>query len=196
MPTDSEVLQNFIRGDENAFMELVSKFRDPITGYINAMIGDYDKAVDLAQETFLRVYKNAESYKNTYQFSTWIYRIATNLAIDEIRWRKRQGSIFFARPLSTSDRDHEGYGLNVPDARQTPDEELLRKEKRKVLSEAINALPKRYRFVFVLKEMQGLPYERIAEILDCSCGTVKSRLHRARESLRKKLKKYFNEATP
>lgn len=189
MPTDSELINSFIEGDEGAFKELVSKFKNPITGYIHAMIGDYERAVDLAQETFLRVYKNAEKYKNTYQFSTWIYRIAMNLAIDEIRWRKRQSGLFSTRSRAGSqDGNRE---LDIPDTSLSPVEALVKKERTKIIAEAINALPEKYRLAFVLKEVQDLPYEQIAEVLKCSCGTVKSRLHRARGLLRKKLEKYF-----
>jgi RNA polymerase sigma-70 factor (ECF subfamily) len=187
---DNELIRSYVLGDESAFMALVSKYKDPITNYINAMIGDYERAVDLSQETFLRIYKNAENYKNTYQFSTWIYRIATNLAIDEIRWRHRHRRLFFT-PHTRSDSDEDHQELVVPDSRYTPDEALIRKEKSKVIAEAIQSLPKKYRSVFVLKEIEDLPYEKIAEVLACSCGTVKSRLHRARELLKKKLQKYL-----
>src|SRR3990172_11611773 len=88
---DNELVQRFLAGDEEAFVQIVGKYKNPITNFISMMIGDYDLAVDLTQDTFLRVYRNIESYKNTYQFSTWIYRIASNLAIDELRWRRRRG---------------------------------------------------------------------------------------------------------
>lgn len=188
---DNEPINSFVLRDEEAFMELVSKYKDPITNYINTMIGDYERAVDLSQETFLRIYKNAEKYKNTYQFSTWIYSIATNLAIDEIRWRQRYRKLFFVPNKNSGSNENANWELSVPDGRLSPDEALIRKEKSKIISDAIHSLPKKYRSVFVLKEIEYLPYEKIAEVLDCSCGTVKSRLHRARELLKKKLKKYL-----
>ena len=184
--SDNELILKFICGDENAFMEIVSRYKDPITNYINTLLGDYERAVDLAQETFLRVYRNAERYKNTFQFSTWIYRIATNLAIDEIRWRKRYCRIFNPNINGKAYADLEE--LSVPDNRLSPDEALINEERRRIIMVAINSLPEKYRTVLVLKEVQDLSYERIAEVLGCSIGTVKSRLHRARDLLRKKLK--------
>lgn len=189
-PTDNELIQSFLGGDDAAFMTIVSRYKDPITNYIRLMIGDYDRAVELAQETFLRVYRNAERYRNTYQFSTWIYKIATNLAIDEMRWRRRYSRIFSPGPSE----DTEGEGRRewlVADRGLRPDQVLLLEEKRRAVLAAIQGLPKKYRTALVLREIQGLPYERIAEVLGCSTGTVKSRLHRAKEILRRKLAKYF-----
>ncbi|MBI1745262.1 MAG: sigma-70 family RNA polymerase sigma factor [Acidobacteria bacterium] len=190
--TDDELIHSFVEGNQEAFRGLVSKYKDPITHYIHVMIRDYECAVDLAQETFLRVYKHADAYKTTYQFSTWIYRIATNLAIDEIRRRRRQ----MTQPLEN--RRHssgtafptESYIIDTRGLR--PDEALIQKEKLRYLSNAIESLPRKYRHVFVLKEIQDLPYEEIADVLSCSSGTVKSRLHRARGLLRKKLAHYLN----
>jgi RNA polymerase sigma-70 factor (ECF subfamily) len=85
--SDNSLVREFISGNDAAFTQIVSRYKDPITNYLNMMVGDYDIAVDLSQETFLRVYRNIDRYSNLYQFSTWIYRIATNLAIDEMRYR-------------------------------------------------------------------------------------------------------------
>ena len=89
--SDNSLVKEFISGNDEAFAQLVSRYKDSITNYLNMMVGDYDIAVDLSQETFLRVYRSIHRYSNLYQFSTWIYRIATNLTIDEIRYRKRRG---------------------------------------------------------------------------------------------------------
>lgn len=190
--TDDELIQSFVQGNEDAFMGLVSKYKDPITNYINGMIKDYERSVDLAQETFFRVYKHAGDYKDTYQFSTWIYRIATNLAIDELRRRRRH----VTQPLESQYRNEDGSvpELNIADTGAVlPDQALIQKERQRLISNAIESLPKKYRAVFVLKEIQELPYEEIAGVLSCSSGTVKSRLHRARELLRKKLAKYLDQ---
>ena len=93
--SDNSLVRDFISGDDAAFTQLVTRYKDSLTNYISMMIGDYDTAVDLSQETFLRVYRNINRYSNLYQFSTWIYRIATNLAIDEIRYRRRRGRVFY-----------------------------------------------------------------------------------------------------
>jgi RNA polymerase sigma-70 factor (ECF subfamily) len=155
------------------------------------MVGNYDIAVDLSQETFLRVYRSIHRYSNLYQFSTWIYRIATNLAIDEIRYRKRRGQVFYRNVLGNRQNgDNEGREFEITDARRNPSDEVLRKESSQILGDAIRSLPKKYRTAFIMKEVQQLPYETIAKVLNCSPGTIKSRLHRARELLQRKLEHY------
>ncbi len=187
---DNELVQRFLAGDEEAFVQIVGKYKNPITNFISMMIGDYDLAADLTQDTFLRVYRNIGSYKNTYQFSTWIYKIASNLAIDELRWRRRRG--ITRRTAATAPQENEeSVEPVVVDTSRKPDELTIDKEYRRLLAEAIRSLPARYRSVFVLKEVEGLQYERIAEVLDCSVGTVKSRLHRAKNLLKKKLAPYW-----
>ena len=188
---DNDLVREFIAGNELAFTELVTKYKDSLTNYLNVMVGDYDIAVDLCQETFLRVYKNITRYSNIYQFSTWIYRIATNLAIDEMRFRKRRGQVFYNNVWSKNNqRDEDGPEFEISDVRRGPGEEMLRKESGQIISEAIRSLPEKYRTAFILKEIQELPYEKIAVVLNCSPGTIKSRLHRARELLQRKLEHY------
>ena len=183
--TDNDLLQAFINGNEQAFQLIVRRYTDPIVNYVNSMIGDYDMAVDLAQETFIRVFQNARRYERKYQFSTWIYRIATNLAIDEIRCRKRRGRFFFMNAFPNYERDD--IKLEISDGKPAQDEVLCNRELRGTLTQAISCLPPKYRTVFILKEVHELSYPEIAEILDESEGTVKSRLHRAKLLLREKL---------
>jgi RNA polymerase sigma-70 factor (ECF subfamily) len=190
--TDNSLVSEFISGNDEAFAQLVSRYKDSITNYLNMMVSDYDIAVDLCQETFLRVYRSIHRYSNLYQFSTWIYRIATNLAIDEIRYRKRRGQVFYRNVLGNRQPSaREGHELEISDARRSPRDEILRKESGRVLGDAIRSLPEKYRTAFIMKEVQGLPYEAIAKILNCSAGTIKSRLHRARELLQRKLEHYI-----
>jgi hypothetical protein len=122
--TDNDLVREFIAGNEAAFTQLVTKYKDPITNYINVMVGDYDVAIDLSQETFLRVYKNITRYSNIYQFSTWIYRIATNLAIDEMRYRRRRAgfAIMFG---PTALRSDSRPGVRDPDVRLGPPKERI-----------------------------------------------------------------------
>jgi len=188
---DNELVREFIAGNDAAFTCLVTKYKDALTNYLNAMIGDYDVAVDLSQETFLRVYRNIGRYSNIYQFSTWLYRIATNLAIDEMRFRKRRGRVFYRNVWGARHgNDEEMPELQISDVRRGPRDEVLRKESSQVLGDAIRSLPEKYRTAFIMKEIQELPYESIARILKCSTGTIKSRLHRARELLQRKLEHY------
>ena len=188
---DNILVEEFIAGDDAAFTHLVTRYKDPIINYINMMVGNYDTAADLAQETFLRVYQNIGRYNDQYQFSTWIYRIATNLAIDEIRYRKRRGRVFFRNIWENqTDGAAEEREFMLRDSSRNPDEEVLRKESGKVLGDAIRSLPSKYRSAFVMKEVQELSYDEIAEILKTSPGTIKSRMHRARELLQRKLERY------
>ncbi len=190
--TDNDLVREFIAGNDAAFTQLVTKYKDALTNYLNAMVADYEIAVDLSQETFLRVYKNIGRYSNIYQFSTWIYRIATNLAIDEMRFRKRRGQVFYRNVWGARQNDgEEGAELEISDARRSPRDEMLRKESSQILGDAIRSLPEKYRTAFIMKEIQGLPYENIAVVLRCSPGTIKSRLHRARELLQRKLERYL-----
>jgi RNA polymerase sigma-70 factor, ECF subfamily len=189
--SDNSLVREFISGNDAAFGQLVSRYKDAITNYLNMMVADYDTAVDLCQETFLRVYRNIHRYSNLYQFSTWIYRIATNLAIDEMRYRKRRGSVFYRNIWGNRKAaDKEAPEFELTDARRGPRDEILRKESSQVLGDAIRSLPEKYRTAFIMKEVQELPYDTIAKALNCSAGTIKSRLHRARELLQRKLERY------
>jgi RNA polymerase sigma-70 factor (ECF subfamily) len=189
--TDNSLVREFVSGNDAAFTQLVTRYKDALTNYLNTMVGDYDIAVDLCQETFLRVYRNISRYSNLYQFSTWVYRIATNLAIDEMRYRKRRGRVFY-RNVWGQRQPEEGEKpeFELADVRRNPRDEVLRKESNQVLGDAIRSLPAKYRTAFIMKEVQELPYETIAKVLNCSAGTVKSRLHRARELLQRKLEYY------
>jgi RNA polymerase sigma-70 factor, ECF subfamily len=189
--TDNDLVREFIGGNDAAFTQLVTKYKDALTKYLNAMVGNPEIAADLSQETFLRVYKNIRRYSNIYQFSTWIYRIATNLAIDEMRYRKRRGQVFYRNIWGQRQEGEDSPPeYQILDARSGPRDEILRKESSRILSEAIQSLPEKYRVVFVMKEVQEMPYEDIGKILNCSTGTVKSRLHRARALLQRKLEFY------
>jgi len=190
--TDNNLVREFIAGNDAAFTQLVTKYKDSLTNFLNVMVGNYDVAADLAQETFIRVYRNIGRYSNIYQFSTWLYRIASNLAIDEIRYRKRRGQVFYNNIWDSSrTNDAERPEMQISDVRRGPREEMLRRESGQVLGDAIRSLPEKYRVAFVMKEVQELPYETIAQILKCSTGTIKSRLHRARELLQRKLEHYM-----
>lgn len=186
--TDHGLLAATLAGDEAAFGELVRRYRNQITNYIYRMTNDYETAVDLAQETFMRVYAAAERYQSNYAFSTYIYRIATNLAISELRRRKRRRLVsltgfFQGRDSSQS----EAAEFDVPDARPLQDVTVVEDERRAAVSRAIATLPEKYRAPLVLRDVEERSYEEIALILEMSEGTVKSRINRARAFLRDKL---------
>jgi RNA polymerase sigma-70 factor, ECF subfamily len=188
--SDHALLEATRLGDEAAFAEIVSRYRNQITNYVYRMLNDYDSAVDMAQETFVRVYQAAERYQTSYAFSTYIYRIATNLAISELRKRKRR------RLVSLTGFFHESEGseereFNPPDLTPLQDAVLVDTERRQAVARAISTLPEKYRAPLVLRDVEGKSYDEIAHILETSEGTVKSRISRARGFLRDKLSAYL-----
>ena len=187
--SDHALLQGTLAGDEDAFAELVARYRNQITSYIYRMTNDYDGAVDLAQETFLRVYRAAGRYQTTHAFSTYIYRIATNLAISELRKRKRRRLVSLTGLLSSADGE-EARDFDAPDERPLADAELVDAEQKRVVKRAILTLPDKYRAPLVLRDVEGKSYDEIAAILSTSEGTVKSRINRARNFLRDKMRSY------
>lgn len=185
-------------GDESAFYELVRRYRSPITNYIYRMVSDYETAVDLAQETFVRLYTHADRYRANHHFSTYIYKIASNLAISELRRRKRWNLTSLVSFFASSDETDGGDNkdLDLPDTRPLQDAQLLEEEQRRVVRRAVASLPEKYRAAIILRDIEGLEYDRIAAILQLPVGTVKSRINRARSFLREKLRAYMREREP
>jgi RNA polymerase sigma-70 factor (ECF subfamily) len=189
--SDHELVAATRDGDELAFQEVVRRYRTPITNFVYRMLNDYDTAVDLAQETFVRVYSALGRYEANYSFSTFIYRIASNLAISEIRKRKRRRVVSMFS-MFTGD-DGEPVELDPPDERPLADSDLLSAERKRVVSKAIASLPEKYRTALILRDIEDHSYEEIATILSLSEGTVKSRINRARNLLREKLSHYMGD---
>ncbi len=190
--TDHRLLEATKAGDGAAFAEIVRRYRNQITNYVYRMTNDYDTAVDLAQETFLRVYRAAERYQTTYAFSTYIYRIATNLAISELRRRKRRRLVSLTSFFQGRDGAHEeAQELDPRDSCPLQDASLVEDERRGAVARAIATLPEKYRAPLVLRDVEGRSYDEIAGILEMSEGTVKSRINRARGFLREKLSAYI-----
>jgi RNA polymerase sigma-70 factor (ECF subfamily) len=161
-----------------------------LTGNIYRMTNDYDGAVDLAQETFVRLYRAVDRYQTSHAFSTYLYRIATNLAISELRKRKRRRLVSLTGFFQTTDRG-EAREFDPADERPLIDCELVATERRQAVQRAISTLPEKYRAPLILRDVEGRSYEEIARILQTSEGTVKSRISRARDFLREKMKAYF-----
>lgn len=188
--SDHALLEATRAGDEAAFAELVGRYRNQITNFVYRMTNDYDGAVDLAQETFVRVYKAADRYQTSHAFSTYIYRIATNLAISELRKRKRRRLVSLTGFFQSKD-GAEPVEFDPPDERPLQDSSMVETERRAAVQRAIGTLPDKYRAPLVLRDVEGKSYEEISRILETSEGTVKSRISRARGLLREKLKAYF-----
>ncbi len=187
--SDHQLIEATKSGDELAFAEIMRRYRSPITNYIYRFLNDYEEAVDLAQETFVRVYFAIERYHTEYAFSTYIYRIATNLAISEIRRRKRRRLVSLTGLFQYT--DEEAQDFNPPDEKSLPDENLIQSEQSTTIARAIATLPEKYRAPIILRDIEGRSYEEIAQIMELGLGTTKSRISRARGLLREKLQKYF-----
>lgn len=187
--SDHELIEATKNGDEDAFGEIVSRYRGPLTNYLFRMLSDYEESVDLAQEAFVRVYFAIDRYHSGYAFSTYIYRIATNLAISEMRKRKRR-RLFSLTGLFQADSESEAE-YQPPDERPQPEEVVVSDELRRTIGRAISALPDLYKAPIILREIEERPYEEIAEILGLGLGTTKSRISRGRSILRDKLRSYL-----
>ncbi len=187
---DHSLIEATRTGDEAAFKELMRRYSNQITNFVYRMLEDYDRAVDLAQETFVRVYLNIDRYQATYSFSTYIYKIAHNLAISELRKRKRHRLIQL--PTFFSDKDSEEVEVELPDqSLMLADDAMIDEERRNAVAKAIATLPEKYRAALVLCDLEERSYEEISEILGLPTGTVKSRINRARNLLKEKLRDYL-----
>lgn len=177
-------------GDDRAFEELVNRYRGVITNFLYRMLNDYDEAIDLAQETFVRIFCAIERYHTDYAFSTYIYRIATNLAISELRKRKRRRLISLNGMLTFND-ENKPTEFELPDQKPLPDAVFADVQIQAIVRSAIATMPEKYRAPLVLRDVEGKSYEEISQILETNEGTIKSRISRGRNLLREKLKKHF-----
>jgi len=176
--SDEDLMFRYRDGDEACFTELVRRYKTKLVNTAYRVVGDFAKAEDVVQETFLRVHRNRDRYRSIARFSTWIYTIALNVARNELRNTKRKRLVSLDAFGGNSDSDPSTY--EIPDESAMPDRDAETRELRKIFNRAIEKLPERYRTVFVLRDVQELSYEEIAEILKIPKGTVKSRMNRAR----------------
>jgi RNA polymerase sigma-70 factor (ECF subfamily) len=172
-----------LKGDESAYKDLVEKYDRPIYFHIRKMIKEKELVEDLVQEVFMKAFKNLATYSNEYAFSTWLYRIATNHTIDYLRKKKLQ-TLSINDPYKTKDGELE---IQLPDETYATDKQVIKKERKKIVQDAITNLPEKYRAVIQLRHMDELTYDEIADELDLPLGTVKAHIFRARELLYKAL---------
>ena len=187
--TEQELVLRAKQGDDEAFAQLMRDNEKRIYNLTLRMTGNPEDAMDLAQDTFLNAWKGLKFFKGDSAFSTWLYRLASNACIDFLRRQKRRQDI--SVPLGT-DSEEDGRLPDVPDDRFRPDTRLEQQELRRAVEEGLQQLSDEHRQVLVMREVNGLSYQEIADILDLEAGTVKSRIARARLSLRKILLKSGN----
>ena len=177
----SSTIQNAINGDEQAYQAILERYQRGIYNLIYQMVKNREETEDLVQETFIKAFRALESYNDQYAFTTWLYKIAYNNCIDSIRKRKLKTS-----PLDKPIRTKEGeVQQQIRDDSTSPEHHYLYTEKKKILDECIQKLPESYRDVIVLRHQEDRSYEEIAEIIDVPLGTVKARIFRAREMLKR-----------
>lgn len=188
--SDNQLVAAAKAGDEDAFAEIVARYRGQITNFLYRFLNDYEESVDLAQETFVRVYFALDRYHTEYAFSTYIYRIASNLAISELRKRKRRRIMSLTGLFQGEEQDAE---FQPEDGAALPDQLLVETERDRIIAKAIAALPEKYRLPIVLRDVEQRSYEEVAAIMGLGLGTTKSRISRGRGLLREKLQGYFDE---
>ena len=169
------------KGDQEAFEGIVDLFKDKIYRHCYRMVGNGHEAEDLAQETFLRAYRNISKYNNEFKFSTWIFRIATNLCIDRLRKKKPDYYLDAEVPGTDGATMYSQLSIEEP----LPEEVVTENERWNELQEEIMKLPEKYRTAIVLKYVEDLSLEEISHIMDIPVPTVKTRIHRGREALKK-----------
>jgi RNA polymerase sigma-70 factor (ECF subfamily) len=175
---DCELVARAIRGREDGFNELVRRYQRPIAAYVYRMVGDYDSALDLTQEVFIKVYSSLARYRPEFKFSTWIYKIAHNASVDHLRRNaSREQAII-------SEVDGEERELTVMSRKLSPEQEYAVEERRAEIERVVRQLPSVYRELIILRHQHDLSYDEIAEVTSLPLGTVKNRLFRAREMMR------------
>ena len=184
--SDAQIMLRVKAGDDSAFEYLVQKYRRPMLSFMYRMAHNTAVAEDLAQEVFLRVYRSREKYEASAKFTTWLYRIASNLAVNHARDTRHQ------RPentVSLDEPDHDsGLTMDLPDTSLTAEEAIVRRERLAAIRQRVEALPERQRIALIMHKYQQMDYRQIAEVLKLSESAIKSLLFRAYETLRVQLK--------
>jgi RNA polymerase sigma-70 factor (ECF subfamily) len=186
--SDEELILEFQKNNtEDAFNILVQRYKNPLTNFVFRFLGDYESCADVVQETMIKVYRYKDSYSSVAKFSTWVYTIAGNLARTEYRRQRRQN--FFS--ISDYGEEHQTYDL--PDESYRPDVITDSGIKDEIIQKALLKVKETYREAVILRDIQGLSYEEISEILGVNEGTVKSRINRGRAQLQELLKGIYKE---
>ena len=180
---EREIIERVVAGDNDAFGLLVDKYQTKVYNLALRMCGNEDDAYDLAQDAFVRAWRSLGSFQFESAFSTWLFRLTSNICLDYLRAKKRRAAV----SLTMSGDDEEETQLDIPDPGIGPEEAAIAAEDKRLLMEALNSLPADQRQIITLRAINDLSYAEIAQILNLQEGTVKSRLSRARTALRNKL---------
>jgi len=181
---DIELIERALAGDQQAYREILKRYRAPLYNLLFRMVRNKMETEDLVQEAFIKAFASLSTFNDEYAFSTWLYKIAINNCIDHFR-KKRLKTYSLDKPIDSKDGE---IRREFPDPTYQPDKTLLSKEKDKLIEEAIQNLPEKYRISIVLRHNEDKSYEEISQILNIPLGTVKARIFRAREMLKKQLK--------
>jgi RNA polymerase sigma-70 factor (ECF subfamily) len=177
---DTALVNSYLHGETRTFDVLVERYQTRLLNFVYRIVGDRERAEDLVQEVFVRVYRHLGRFDRSKKFSTWIYTIASNLAKNELRNRSRNPLVLFTS--MTKGWEDEERPLEFEDPTSRPDDMFRKRHVRELVESSVAQLPSHHREVFMLREIEGRSYEEIAEITHCNLGTVKSRLNRARNS--------------
>jgi RNA polymerase sigma-70 factor (ECF subfamily) len=186
---DTGLMLQFRKGDDAAFEKLVQRFKQKVVNIIYGFIYDKNEAEDLSIEVFLRVYQAAKRYKPRAKFSTWLYRITTNLCLNYLR-KKRRHKVISLQSSTSTDEESPKLMERIAHSDPTPQEALEKEEKNKIIRDAIGSLSLRQRATIVLWMEEDLSYKQMAHILGCSVKSVERRLYWARKNLKEKLASY------
>ncbi|MCK4418089.1 MAG: sigma-70 family RNA polymerase sigma factor [Candidatus Latescibacteria bacterium] len=185
--SDTELFLEFTKGDTAAFNKIVNRYQGRLLNFVYRFTGDRETAQDIVQETFLRVYRKREQYCSTANLSTWIFTIAGNLAKSELRHRKRWHLV------SIGKEGRQDVAEKIADQSLGPNQIAEKKAIERNIQEAIESLPPKYREAVILRDIEAMPYEQIAQIVGCPVGTAKSRVNRGRLQLQKKLEQIIDQ---
>ncbi|APW45779.1 RNA polymerase sigma factor RpoE [Rhodoferax antarcticus] len=193
--SDAMLVERTVAGDQRAFELLVIKYQRRVERLIGRMVRDVDIVEDIAQETFIRAYRALHQFRGDAQFYTWLYRIAVNTAKKFLLDMKRDRTVSDSAMGPKDDDDETFRPRNEPSTDETPESVLAAKEIGQAVSDALAALPEDLRQAITLREMEGMSYEDIAQLMACPIGTVRSRIFRAREAISAKVRPMLDKQT-
>lgn len=182
--TDQEVVNEARKGDESAYRELIRRYQRPVFSLIYRMVRDRELSEDLAQETFVKVLNAIDRYRPEFKFSSWVFKIANNAAIDHLRKKELDTLSLEGGPDAVTAERIEATALQIGDSGESPLDELEARELGSAIERAIGHLRPEYQTCIILRHVEGRPYDEIADILELPLGTVKTYIHRARAELR------------